>query len=206
TGQLFTSSPSASARTYAREAEAQAQEPAARTPETPASSRLPASARCPARPPSQAVLHDAPPASGPAGSTPAAPPSAPRRTVRLLSENPRAQPRKPPSAFEEHQARRDPDKTLFITEETTTDLSHIASSEAFRGAAQGLDADPSPHGEAGDAGGGEIAYDETEIIEDPGAQVQTAVQAGLGRASAHPKAKPRKKGLTSRVLKAIFTP
>ena len=133
----------------------------------------------------------------PSTSTSAKPPSA---RVVPVAQSAQA---KPCSAFEEHQARQDPEKTVFITEEPTSDLSALANVDAIKNAGKekpvGAVA-PKPK-----AGPSPLLSDASDLLEtDAGVACTSSGDSSPARSSEESTAQG--KGIAQRVLKALFSP
>jgi len=113
---------------------------------------------------------------------------------------------RPASAFEEHQASTDPDKTVFITEEGTGDLSSLAATDLFKAVTDSPTPLPStPRAVKGK--GGPLTPGINDLL-DGGAdfgppRTKPAAESPRATAPAAPAPQP---SLTHRVLKALFAP
>jgi hypothetical protein len=132
-------------------------------------------------------------------------------SVKLTRVHPGAPAAKPCSAFEEHQARQDPEKTIFITEEPTEELSLLASSAATKTVSEQLYSPSRTPTAPAPGGAGPLLPDESDLLESDTECVGVAA-AGAAAPQASPSTREKtggpagRRGLAQRVLKALFTP
>ncbi len=112
-------------------------------------------------------------------------------------------PSKPCSAFEEHQARQDPEKTVFITEEPTSDLSALANIDTIRNFCKESPIVPSaPRTQASP---GPLLPDASDLL-DIDASTPDVKSGGSSSMAKAGDSEPPGKGIAKRVLKALFSP
>jgi len=127
---------------------------------------------------------------------PAAPSRSPSFRAPLIAIPEKQAANKPCSAFEEHQARQDPEKTVFITEEPTADLSALASEDVLRSSRRDAPGQSSG-GVRATSQEGPLLPDSNDLLENDGGARTPKATGSESQPAQH-------KGIAQRVLKSIF--